>query len=74
MFLFGASGHAKVIIDILKKQNIEIHVRSVLLQGLFFMGSLPEYLLGLEKNLLKLNICTNMINLTQVKQKIKYLG
>ncbi len=41
MFLFGASGHAKVIIDILKKQNIKI-------QGLFDDNPKIEKLAGIK--------------------------
>jgi len=52
MYLYGASGHAKVIIEILEKQGIKIHGLMVVLFAVvhLLMGSLASILPGRVKN------------------------
>jgi len=51
--LFDNESKRKEIMNAAKQKNIEIHTRSVFLQGLFFRNSnkLPEKLLSLKKNM-----------------------
>ena len=50
------------LLKIVKSKNIEIHIRSIFLQGLFFknINTFPKYLEPLKKHIKNLNdICTN---------------
>lgn len=76
--LFDNESKRKELIKSAKKKNIEIHIRSVFLQGLFFKdcNKLPEKLLPLKKHMevleeIKLNnkMTTEILALQYVLQK-----
>jgi aryl-alcohol dehydrogenase-like predicted oxidoreductase len=72
--LFDNEYQRKEILEKAKKRNIEIHTRSVFLQGLFFkdINTLTNCLLPLKKNLSELSLILNNNNISIESLALNY--
>ncbi|WP_277871394.1 aldo/keto reductase [Pseudotamlana carrageenivorans] len=73
--LFDNASKRKELLEYAKSKNIEVHTRSVFLQGLFFMQSklLPEKLKSLKPYLEKLDVIKGRYNLTIETLALQYV-
>ena len=72
--LFDNEYQRKEILEKAKKRNIEIHTRSVFLQGLFFkdINTLTNCLLPLKNNLSKLSLILKNYNISMDSLALNY--
>jgi aryl-alcohol dehydrogenase-like predicted oxidoreductase len=72
--LFDNEYQRKEILEKVKKRNIEIHTRSVFLQGLFFknINTLNTILLPLKKYLIELSLITKNYNIDMNSLALNY--
>ena len=72
--LFDNEYQRKEILEKVKKRNIEIHTRSVFLQGLFFkdINTLTNCLLPLKNNLSKLSLILKNYNISMESLALNY--
>ena len=72
--LFDNEYQRKEILEKAKKRNVEIHTRSVFLQGLFFkdINTLTNCLLPLKNNLSKLSLILKNYNISMDSLALNY--
>jgi len=72
--LFDNEYHRKDILEKVKKRNIEIHTRSVFLQGLFFkdINTLTNCLIPLKNNLSELSLILKNYNISMDSLALNY--
>ena len=60
-------------IEMLKEKNIEIHVRSIFLQGLYFMSpNIPDCFSSIKEKLMQVDEAAQHFNISKVKLIIEY--
>jgi aryl-alcohol dehydrogenase-like predicted oxidoreductase len=60
------------VMNVLKEKNIEIHVRSIFLQGLYFMSLIPSYLGSLEDEVTQISNTARDLGISKLKLMIDY--
>jgi aryl-alcohol dehydrogenase-like predicted oxidoreductase len=60
------------VLDTLKEKNIEIHVRSVFLQGLYFMSPVPAGFSSIKNEILRVNNAARDLGVSKLKLMVDY--